>query len=97
MSNSPRVISSIDNLPEGARKKFESFLNTPGMWGQSITSLHPLDWKKFYLFIHHCTRPRVKISTADVKDLLLQANFKESFATYVSDVFTHGVGLVKSR
>lgn len=97
MSHSQGVISGIDGLPKVAQKKFESFLSAPGIWGQKIKSLHPLDWKNFYLFIHHCSRHRVKISTADVKDLLLKANFEEGFATYVSDIFAHGIVLLKSR
>lgn len=87
----------IKQLPCRAREKFESFLSTPGIWGQEINCLHPLDWQKFYRFIRHCHRHRVKLSRSDVKELLIEANFSEQLAEYLAVVFEHGIALLHHK
>ena len=85
----------VENLPKFTRKKFESFLSNPSIWGQEVTFLHPLDWQKFYSFIRHCHRYKVKISAAEIKCLLREVNFQEDFAEHVAEVFAHGMVLLK--
>jgi hypothetical protein len=85
----------VEYLPKFARKKFESFLSNPSIWKQEVTFLHPLDWQKFYSFVRHCHRYKVKVSAAEIKCLLREANFQEDFAEYVAEVFSHGMALLK--
>ena len=85
----------IEKLPKQAREKFESFLVNPEIWGQEVASLHPLDWQKFYLFIDHCYRHRVKISTSEMKELLLEKGFSDQLSEHTADIFSHGVELLK--
>jgi hypothetical protein len=38
--------------------------------------LHPLDWQRFYYFIHACSSRNIKTTQEDVKELLLLSNFQ---------------------
>jgi len=59
--------------------------------------LHPLDWQRFYNFIHHCFSHKVKISEDDVYRLLVSAGFTEQKADHISDIFHHGIRILKRR
>lgn len=96
MKDLKKEACGVERLPKFTRKKFESFLSNPSIWEQEVTFLHPLDWQKFYAFIRHCHRYKAKVSAAEIKCLLREVNFQEDFAEYVSEVFSHGMALLKN-
>ena len=87
----------INQLPGQTREKFESFLSAPRIWEQEINYLHTLDWQKFYKFIRHCHRHRVKISSTNVKELLIEAKFSRRFAKHLAEIFDHGIALLRHK
>lgn len=76
-------------LPKMANKLFMSFVISANK-----NMLHPLDWKRFYVFIRHCYSRKVKIYPFELKRLLLLNGFKEKNAEYLSDIFSHGLKLL---
>jgi len=77
-------------LPTGARTVLGSFTSLANK-----TTLHPLDWQRFYSFIYYCHVHRVSCGCDDLRQLLVGAGFREEKADHLANIYYHGRGLLK--
>ena len=59
--------------------------------------LHPLDWRRFYHFIHAAHQGRAKLSSHEVESLLVERGFSVSQAACLSNIYHHGRELLTWR
>ena len=71
-------------LPPGANGVFNKFVALANK-----SSLHPLDWKRFYEFVRFCHAHRVKLYEDEIEWLLNKNGFSEKQARYIADIYTH--------
>jgi len=79
-------------LPAGAQVRFDTFLHCA-----NISSLHPLDWQRFYIFTQYCHTRRVKLSEEQMFQLLLESYFREQYARHIADIYGHIRDFLKLR
>jgi len=88
LSIQPKVSLKV-TLPPKANKIFKTFVSSANR-----NILHPLDWRRFYIFIRHCRSRKVNIYPDDLKRLLIEYGFEETKASYLADIFSHGRNLL---
>jgi len=76
-------------LPPIANRLFNTFVRAANK-----NVLHPLDWKRFYIFIRHSYSNKVKLNSDEIKKLLIENGFEESKADYLSRIYYHGKELL---
>lgn len=59
--------------------------------------LHPLDWKRFYVFIQAAHEGRSKLNSFELKEMLLNKNFSESVVEDLSNAYSHCRDFLRSR
>ena len=59
------------------------------------SSLHPLDWNRFYSFICASYRFRSKLPGFEIKELLLKEGFPQDVASDLSSVYDHGRAIIR--
>ena len=79
-------------LPQRTKYFFDQFINAAN---EQI--LHPLDWRRFYHFIHAAHQGRTKLSADELKKLLLEAGFSDENADELASIYHHGRGLLKRK
>lgn len=72
-------------LPPKANEIFHTFV-----CAANKNILHPLDWKRFYIFIRHSYSNKVKINSGELKRLLIENGFDTEDADYLSNIYYHG-------
>jgi hypothetical protein len=72
-------------LPRGAERLFRHFVERANK-----TTLHELDWRRFYDFIGHCAAYDVRIDEQQVEELLSKAGFAEKYAKEIAVIWWHG-------
>ncbi len=82
----------MKKLPKRTKYFFDQLINAANK-----QMLHPLDWKRFYVFIQAAHEGRTKLSQGELEDLLITNGFQPDTAEYLSDVYHHGRGLLESR
>ena len=60
-------------------------------------ALHPLEWKRFYVFIQAAHEGHTKLLPYELKELLIANGFRPDMAERLSDVYHHGRALLESR
>lgn len=70
-------------LPPQCAKFFSRFVALANK-----TSLHPLDWRRFYEFVRDC-RSRARYSEEEIARLLIKEGFSEKYANYIGDIYGH--------
>ena len=80
----------MPRLPKVAGRLFDTFVARTNK-----SMMHDLDWGPFYKFIHHCACQRVLMRPADLQYLLEQRGFDAHQARHLSDVYDHGLYLVR--
>lgn len=58
---------------------------------------HPIEWKNFYVFIRHCYAHRVNLTESQLCELLKLENFSAPEAHKLSNIFAHGLDLLRTR
>jgi hypothetical protein len=79
-------------LPPGANGVFNKFVALANK-----SSLHPLDWKRFYDFARFCHAHRVMLYEDEIEWLLKKNGFSEKMARYIADIYTHCNRMLKTR
>ena len=79
-------------LPKRTKYFFDQFVN-----GANKQILHPLDWKRFYVFIQACHEGNTKLLPGELESLLLDNGFPEDNASSLANIYYHGRDLHKSR
>lgn len=72
-------------LPPVARKHFAQFINCANR-----SSMHPLDWKRFYRFVRFCHAKRVRLESGSLRILLVRGHFSETKAAHLANIYEHG-------
>ncbi len=60
-------------------------------------SLHPLDWDRWYDFVHVCHYLKVELSGEEVERLLEEEGFPEESAKRISNIYSSGRRLLKGH
>jgi len=89
--NIQKRIDTKPKLPPGAKTIFDVFVNSANK-----QILHPLDWRRFYIFIKYCYTKKVKIYREDIMRLLVNEKFSEEKAEHLADIFYHGIEILKN-
>ncbi|MCL5029219.1 MAG: hypothetical protein M1480_09395 [Bacteroidetes bacterium] len=76
-------------LPRLANDLFKIFVHATNK-----NMLHPLDWKRFYIFIRHCYSKKVNLYPDELLRLLIANGFEKRKAEYLSDIFSHGIKIL---
>ena len=76
-------------LPRLANELFMTFVRAANK-----NMLHPLDWKRFYIFIRHCYSKKVSLYPDELLRLLITNGFEKRKAEYLSDIFSHGLKIL---
>jgi len=79
-------------LPERTKYFFDQFVNAANK-----QILHPLDWKRFYVFIQSAHEGRTKLTPGELEQLLAKNGFPKDTASTLSNVYFHGRKLLESR
>lgn len=79
-------------LPERTKYFFDQFVNAANK-----QILHPLDWKRFYIFIQACHEGNTKLLWGELERLLIDNGFPEENASSLSNIYYHGRNLLESR
>lgn len=74
---------SEPKLPPQCAKLFHRFAALANK-----SSLHPLDWRRFYQFVKNC-RLRARFSEEEMTRLLVREGFSERQARYIGDIYGH--------
>ena len=82
----------MKKLPKRTKYFFDQFVNEANK-----QMLHPLDWKRFYVFIQATHEGRTKLSQGELEDLLLANGFQPDMSECLSNIYQHGRGLLESR
>ena len=83
--------SSLEpHLPAGTNQMLCSFTRLANK-----TTLHHLDWDRFYRFIRHCHNHRVRCEFGDLRRLLVKAGFDEEKAERLADIYHHGRSILR--
>lgn len=72
-------------VPPAVQQRFDQFVSLANK-----RVLHPLDWRRWYLFILDCHRNEVMLEATDVAWLLFNAGFGEDQARDIARVYEHG-------
>ena len=84
-------LAKIKNvLPDKAAGKLTRYL---AISGASLT--HPRDTERFYLFVIHCHRYRIKLTPFEFKTLLINAGCQKDRSEYLADIYQRGRELLK--
>jgi hypothetical protein len=89
------IQSQAETLPKlspKAQQLFSTFVLLA-----NIDSLHPLDWERFYQFIHFAHAYHLRLSQDDLFRLLVMAGFREEYARHIADIYDHGRNLLRNR
>lgn len=68
-------------LPRQAAKLFDTFATLA-----NTSSLHPLDWQRFYEFVRYS---RTEISEEDMAALFVKSGFDAPYAEHISRIYRH--------
>jgi hypothetical protein len=82
----------MKKLPKRTKYFFEQFVNAANK-----QILHPLDWKRFYVFIQAAHEGRTNLLEGELEELLIANGFQSDMAECLSYVYHHGRGLLESR
>lgn len=76
-----KAIHAEPKLPPQAAKLFSTFATLA-----NTSSLHPLDWQRFYEFVRYS---RTEISEEDMAALLVKSGFEAPYAEHISGIYRH--------
>ena len=79
-------------LPKRTEYFFNQFVN-----GTNKQILHPLDWKRFYIFIQASHEGKTKLFQGELECLLIDNGFPEDNASSLSNIYYHGRKLLESK
>ena len=79
-------------LPKMTKYFFNQFVNNANK-----QLLHPLDWKRFYIFIQATHEGNTKLLPGELERLLIHNGFPEDNASSLSSIYYHGRRLLESR
>jgi hypothetical protein len=79
-------------LPKRTKYFFNQFLNCTNK-----QILHPLDWRRFYIFIKACHEGKTKCLPGELEHLLVENGFPEDNASSLSNIYYHGRSLLELR
>jgi hypothetical protein len=82
----------MKKLPKRTKYFYDQFVNSANK-----QILHPLDWKRFYVFIQAAHEGRTNLLENDLEELLIANGFQPDMAKCLSYVYHHGRELLKSR
>jgi len=82
----------MKKLPKRTKYFFDQFVNAANK-----QMLHPLDWKRFYVFIQAAHEGHTKLLQGELEELLIANGFQIDMAERLSYVYHHGQGLLESR
>ena len=85
-------MSTKKELPKRTKYFFDQFVNAANK-----QILHPLDWKRFYIFIQASHEGNTKLLPGELECLLIDNGFPEDNASGLSNIYYHGRNLHKSR
>lgn len=84
-------------LPPKAQTLFKRFLQAPKMWKNEVSSLHPLDRKKFYSFVLHCTQYNGSLTKFELEKLLNYHRFSKELINELCSIYHHGREILKFK
>jgi hypothetical protein len=70
-------------LPPHSAQLFRRFTSLANKSG-----LHPLDWRRFYIFVRN-SRMRNELPDEDMARLLIKRGFSEQYASHIAEVYGH--------
>ena len=79
-------------LPKRTKYFFDQFVH-----GANKQILHPLDWKRFYIFIQACHEGNTRLLQGELISLLIDNGFPEDNASSLSNIYFHGRKLLESK
>lgn len=83
---------AVRGLSPGAQKVFVRFLNLANR-----SSLHPLDWRRFYGFVRYAHAHRARMNSTNLSLLLQQHGFSAAKAESLAFVYGHGRKVLGAR
>lgn len=90
-------MKTLIKLPPIADELFRAFLVAPTLWKKEVKSLHPNDWKRLYLFVDHCSRYNVSLTSFELTKLLRKHDFSEELTEEICTLYKHGRRLLKLK
>jgi hypothetical protein len=80
----------MSTIPEEARKSLVQFI-----FHANKSVLHPLDWRRFYVFVIVNHRLGMELTETNVTSLLEEGGFAPENARAISNIYYHGRRLLR--